>query len=100
MILPQNKHVIGPNGPTFQGPGAYRIRIMGRLEQHWLDVVGDVRSTTSTSTDGRTMTTLVGHFRDQAALLGLLNTLYDLHLTLVGVEYLHKPRDDQHDSGA
>jgi hypothetical protein len=73
---------------------------MGKLEQHWLELVGDFHCATSTATDGRTVTTLVCHFRDQAALLGLLNTLYDLHLTLVEVEYLPKPGDDHHDAEA
>lgn len=37
---------------------------------------------------GRSITTLSGPLIDQAALLGVINTLYDLHLTLLSVERL------------
>ena len=35
-----------------------------------------------------TVTELVGKVRDQAELAGVLNTLYELHLTLLSVEHL------------
>jgi hypothetical protein len=35
------------------------------------------------------VTELVGKVRDQAKLAGVLNTLYELHLTLLSVEYLN-----------
>jgi hypothetical protein len=88
------------DGLSFQGPGTYRIRIIGTLDHHWFDCFGDMRCTTSQTTEGKLVTTLVGHFRDQAALLGLLNTLYDLHLPLLQVEYVTEPSDEQKDSGA
>jgi hypothetical protein len=34
------------------------------------------------------VTELVGKVRDQAELAGLLNSLYELHLTLLSVKYL------------
>ena len=37
-----------------------------------------------------TVTELVSKVRDQAELAGLLNTLYELHMTLLSVEYLHE----------
>jgi hypothetical protein len=39
-----------------------------------------------TEADQAPVTTLCGPLRDQAALLGVLNTLYDLHLPLLSVE--------------
>jgi hypothetical protein len=38
-------------------------------------------------TDGRIATTLSGEIADQAALMGILNYLYDLGHTVVAVEY-------------
>jgi hypothetical protein len=35
------------------------------------------------------VTELVGQVRDQAKLAGVLSTLYELHLTLLSVEYLN-----------
>ena len=34
------------------------------------------------------MTILIGHLKDQAALSGVLNALYDLHLPVISVELL------------
>jgi hypothetical protein len=38
--------------------------------------------------DGAQETALVGWLRDQAALFGVLITLYDLHLPLLSVEHV------------
>ena len=73
---------------SFQGPGTYRIRFRGSLAEHWFEGLGDIRSTIGEADDLTPVTTLVGRFRDQAALLGMLNTIYDLHLPLIEVEYL------------
>jgi hypothetical protein len=47
-----------------------------------------MRITTSSQKDKAPVTALVGQVRDQAELAGVLNTLYELHLTLLSVEYL------------
>jgi len=44
--------------------------------------------TSNSSGDQQTVATLVGLMRDQSELAGVLNTLYDLHLPLLSVEYL------------
>jgi hypothetical protein len=44
--------------------------------------------TTNIRGDRKKVATLVGRIRDQAELAGVLNTLYELHLTLLSVEYL------------
>jgi hypothetical protein len=46
-----------------------------------------MRITVSSHGDQKPVTTLVGLLADQAALAGVLNTLYELHLTLMSVEY-------------
>ena len=43
---------------------------------------------TNIRVDRKKVATLVGRIRDQAELAGVLNTLYELHLTLLSVEYL------------
>jgi hypothetical protein len=45
--------------------------------------------TTNRRGDRKTVATLVGLMRDQAELAGVLNTLYELHLPLLSVEYLN-----------
>ncbi|HSN75491.1 MAG TPA: hypothetical protein VL334_10475, partial [Anaerolineae bacterium] len=46
-------------------------------------------------TDGAPVTVLSGQFQDQAALAGVLNTLYDLGLPLLSVECVGVDRDLQ-----
>ena len=72
----------------FDRPGNYRIRVHGFLDESWSDRLGGLRITTSRIGDQKPVSELVGRVRDQAELSGVLNTLYELHLTLLSVEYL------------
>jgi len=72
----------------FKKPGKYRIEVEGRLDEHWSDRLAGMRITASGSEDETQLTSLVGHLRDQAQLSGVLNSLYELHLPILLVEYL------------
>ena len=72
----------------FERPGKYRIRVMGSLEESWSERLGSFRITTASLKDQeRSVTDMVGNVRDQAELAGILETLYNLHLTILLVEY-------------
>ena len=73
----------------FNSPGNYRIRVLGALEESWSEKLGGLRITTGSMKDQTAFTDLVGRMRDQAELAGVLNSLYELHLTLLSVEYLN-----------
>ena len=73
---------------TFDGSGNYRIRVKGYLQESWSERLAGMYITVNRREDGRTLTTLVGRLEDQAELAGVLNTLYELHLPLLSVEYL------------
>jgi hypothetical protein len=73
---------------TFDRPGKYRIRVRGLLDESWSERLGGLRIRTNSQKDKAPVTALVGLVRDQAELAGVLNTLYELHLTLLSVEYL------------
>jgi hypothetical protein len=73
---------------TFDRSGNYRIRVQGYLDKSWSERLGGLRITTSKIGDQKPLTVLVGQVQDQAELAGVLNTLYELHLTLLSVEYL------------
>lgn len=65
----------------------YRIRFQGAFDESWqqhLDADWTVQFDDSVP---ETMT-ITGIMRDQAALLGLLSSLYDVGLPLLEVEYL------------
>jgi hypothetical protein len=50
--------------------------------------LGGMVITRAFTADRRPITILVGHLSDQAALSGVLNELYELHLPLITVESL------------
>jgi hypothetical protein len=51
-------------------------------------LVGGMAITSTTTKEKLPVTLLVGHLIDQAALSGVFNTLYELHLPLLSVENL------------
>ena len=70
-------------------PARYRIRVKGILDQSWSGRLAGMTITTTEQEDDGPVTTLSGRLLDQAALLGVLNTLYDYyHCPLVSVEFL------------
>ena len=78
-----------PAAPSMASPGLYRIRVQGGLEPRWSNRVGGMSITTETPEGGTVETVLVGRLPDQAALSGVLSTLYDLGLALLSVECLN-----------
>lgn len=68
-------------------PGMYTIRVQGQLDGTWSNRLGGMRITVS-GTGRHAVTVLFGHLVDQAALLGVLNALYELGLPLLSVDYL------------
>jgi hypothetical protein len=72
----------------FNRPGNYHIRVLGSLDESWSERLGSFRITTGSLKDQeRSVTELVGRVRDQAELAGILETLYELHLPILLVEY-------------
>jgi len=72
----------------FNRPGKYRIRVHGFLDKSWSERLGGLRISTSSLKDQGPVTMLAGQVRDQTELAGVLDTLYELHLTLLSVEHL------------
>jgi len=72
----------------FEGPASYRIRVQGHLDDSWSDRLGGMVITRAFTADKQPMTILIGHLRDQAGLSGVMNALYNLHLSVFSVELL------------
>jgi len=69
---------------VFEEPAIYRIVVQGRLRDD--SCLGGM-SIVSTSAEGEEpVTTLQGPLRDQAELSGVLNTLYEYHVSILTVE--------------
>ena len=65
----------------------YRIRFQGALDESWRQYLG-AGWTVQFDDHAAESTTLTGLIRDQAALIGLLSSLYDVGLPLLEVECL------------
>ena len=75
---------------TFQEPAVYRIRVEGHIDDSLADHLGGMVITRAFTADKEPLTILVGMMKDQAALSGVLNELYEMHLPLITVESLDK----------
>ena len=73
----------------FEKPGTYKVVVQGILGEEWSDRLAGMRLTTNYSEDEASATTLIGHLRDQTQLNGVLNSLYDLHLSILKVEVVN-----------
>lgn len=69
-------------------PGTYLIQLAGRLDKGWSNHFGGMAITHESLEDGTTITHMIGLVPDQAGLHGMLNSIRDLGLPLLKVEYL------------
>jgi hypothetical protein len=72
----------------FHRAETYCIRILGFLDQSWSERLAGMRITTESQGDQGAVTALIDSVPEQAALSGVLETLYDSHFTLISVEML------------
>ena len=70
------------------GPAIYRIRVRGRLDAVLSARLEGMRIENLARDDGKTESVLEGRLLDQAALAGVLNKLYELHLPVMAVDCL------------
>ena len=67
-------------------PGVYKICVYGRLDKSWSNRLSGLAIHTVENSNYIEETVLTGELVDQAALFGVLNTLYSLGYTLLFVE--------------
>ncbi len=77
----------GGNKATMGCPAVYRVRVQGAIPLDWSARLMGMNITTSNDVDND-QSTLVGRLPDQAALSGVLNTLYDTQFPVLSVECL------------
>ena len=66
----------------------YEIRVQGSLPERWRDYVQSMHISIEGEGGETAVTTLTGELADQGALLGVLNTIYDLRLALLSIDCL------------
>ena len=77
------------NPIPFDRPAAYQISVQGRIDLTWSDRLEGMTICLTTGEAGSPVSTLEGELSDQAALAGVLNTLYELHLAVLSVKRLN-----------
>ena len=73
---------------NFITPAVYEIRVIGGLDTNWSERLGGLQITNKNPGDLDSVSVLIGQISDQAALSGILNTLYDNHVTIISVNML------------
>jgi hypothetical protein len=82
------RDVLPTSRSRFDGPATYRIDVEGRIPASWCDALEGMTVMECLWEAEPPVTTLVGQLSDQAALAGVLNTLYELHLPVLSVQRL------------
>ena len=87
------KDLLGKKGLGLDMPVNYSIRVQGVLDESYFDRLGDMLIKVINREYQNPETTLTGRVRDQAQLMGILNSLYELHLPLLSVSIITKGND-------
>jgi hypothetical protein len=74
-----------PSSSMFE-PATYRIGILGTLDKKWSDYCGGMTIEHDIVLNQYPMTTLTGMLTDQSALVGVINSLYDMGCPILLVE--------------
>jgi hypothetical protein len=75
-------------GSAFDSRAAYRITVQGTISTGWSARLEGMAVSHTELEDGTPVSILTGELIDQAALTGVLNTIYELHLPLIDLTKL------------
>ena len=81
---------------SFRKPAVYKIIVQGEMDENWSDRLGGMQISVTREEDNQPQTELIGRINDQAALSGVLNTLYDFQFTIISLCIL-KETDSVHE---
>lgn len=73
---------------NFTKPAFYKIKVLGDLSEQWSNRLGGMQITVDRSKNHDPVSVLVGRINDQAALAGVLNSLYGLHMSILSVSIM------------
>lgn len=68
-----------------EGSVHYRITVSGTIDPNWSDRLGGLKIVARKSEDNTSRTILTGEIVDQSALMGILETLHDLHRPILNI---------------
>lgn len=73
-----------------KGPATYRIIVQGVIDPSCASRLSGMQISEKRSAEGGVETILVGRLPDQAALSGVLNALYEMHLPVVSADCMER----------
>ena len=86
MTPPEHKR----NYLKFTGPAIYKITVDGVLSESMSEKITGLQINVDRSTPDDPVSVMVGRMEDQAALSGVLNTIYENHYTIISVNMLDR----------
>jgi len=75
-------------GLKFTTSATYRIHVKGFLDESWSDRLSGMLIENQASESKSPVAVLQGTMLDQTQLLGVLSNLYEMHLSLISVEFI------------
>jgi len=78
---------------NFTRPAIYKIVVQGKIANELSDSMVGLQINVEKGVGKKYFSTLIGEINDQAALSGLLNMLYDMHITVISVNMLSEIKD-------
>ncbi len=72
----------------FKTAAAYRIVVQGKIDAERAESLLGLQATIKKINNQKFISMLVGQINDQAALSGILNMLYEMHMTVISVNML------------
>ncbi len=72
----------------FDGPATYRITVQGCIRERFSESFAGMRIITAQDVNKSPITILTGRVQYQAELAGVLNNLYETHVSILTVENL------------
>jgi len=73
---------------NFSKPSVYKIKVQGEIEKDLSGNLGGMQIKVIKEEGKKPITVLIGSVRDQAALSGILNSLYNMHMMVISVKAL------------
>jgi hypothetical protein len=83
MVKPPTRKPI-----PFDCPATYKLIVQGWIDHTWSDRLEGMTICQASMEGGSPVTILEGELSDQAALAGVLNSIYELHLAVLSVKRL------------
>ena len=75
---------------SFSQPATYQIRVLGKVPESYADSFSGL-TISYNKLEEEVITTLIGKMIDQSALSGVLNSLYDIHMSVLSVKKMNNP---------